>query len=110
MSLTLFLFLVVFGFAFLGQHQAGADCGADLWKDDEDLSEGSCSRPSLSNTKDDDDPVYSIEDDPYIKASTIPKEKPSESQTEVQEPFFQTIVKIFKFLWQVMSIWINFNK
>ncbi|KAH8363582.1 hypothetical protein KR084_011791, partial [Drosophila pseudotakahashii] len=85
-----------------------ADCGADLWEDDADLNEGSCSRPSLSNTKV-DDPDYSIKDDPYIKASTIPKEEPSQSQTEVQEPFFQTIIKIFKFLWQVLSIWVNFK-
>ncbi|XP_016926760.3 uncharacterized protein [Drosophila suzukii] len=106
MSLTLFTFLVLFGLAFLGQHQAGADCGADLWKDDTDVDEGSCSRSQITKTE--GDPSEPIEEDPFVKASTIPKPKVSKPNTEVQEPFLQTIIKVFKFLWQILSIWINF--
>ncbi|XP_043951449.1 uncharacterized protein LOC108025985 [Drosophila biarmipes] len=108
MSLTFFTILVLFGLVFLGQHQAGADCSAHRWKDETDVDEGSCSRPQL--TKDEDDPLDPIEDEPFETVSTIPKEEVKKPNTEVQEPFLQTIIKALKFIWQVLSIWINFNQ
>ncbi|KMZ05951.1 uncharacterized protein LOC27207188 isoform X2 [Drosophila simulans] len=107
MSLALLTFLVLCGFSFLGQHQAVADCGAetsDLWKDDTDLDEGSCSRTTLNNDGED-----SFENDQFIKESKKKVKSNEDANSEVESPLFQNILKIFKFIWQVLSIWINWK-
>ncbi|XP_033165854.1 uncharacterized protein LOC117144662 [Drosophila mauritiana] len=107
MSLAVLTFLVLCGFSFLGQHQAVADCGAetaDLWKDDTDLDEGSCSRTTLNNDGED-----SFENVQVIKESKKEVKNNEDANSEVELPLFQNILKIFKFIWQVLSIWINWK-
>ncbi|XP_016969665.2 uncharacterized protein LOC108037574 isoform X1 [Drosophila rhopaloa] len=108
MSLTLFTFLIVFGFAFLGQHQAEADCVAetsDIWKDDANVDEGSC--PSLKKMV--DETVDPDLDDILKKESKIEKNNIFETKTEVQNSIGQNIVIILQFLWQVINWWFNWK-
>ncbi|XP_017079646.1 uncharacterized protein LOC108113565 [Drosophila eugracilis] len=106
MSISLLTFLVIFCCGFLGQHEAGADCGAStsgVWKDDDaDVEDGTCSRSALN--KDSDNLSEHLEDDSYQKESTI-----DSSETGIQENPFSVFIKFFKFVWQVLSIWINWK-
>ncbi|XP_039492616.1 uncharacterized protein LOC120452452 [Drosophila santomea] len=107
MSLVVLTFLVLCGFSFLAPHEAVADCGADssdLWKDDTDLDEGTCARTSLNG-----DEFESIENEPIIVESKKKVVKNVSPNAEVQFPLFGNIIKIFKFIWQVLSMWINWK-
>ncbi|XP_017129140.1 uncharacterized protein LOC108147254 [Drosophila elegans] len=108
MCLALFSFLIVFGFGFLGQHQANADCDAatsDLWKDDTDSDEGSC--PSLKNVV--DETLAPDLDDQFVKDTHIDEEKKFETKTEVRHSVAESIMLVLKFLWQAMNWWFNWK-
>ncbi|KQS52253.1 uncharacterized protein LOC26526591 [Drosophila erecta] len=110
MSLAVLTFLVLCGFSFLGQHEVVADCAADssdLWNDDTNEDEGSCTRTSLKN--DIDDQYESIDNDPIIRESEGKVAKKDNTNSDVQFPLFENIIKIFKFIWQMLSIWINWK-
>eukprot|EP00099_Drosophila_melanogaster_P001288 NP_001036758.1 BG642167 [Drosophila melanogaster] len=106
MSLAVLTFLVLCGFSF--QHQAVADCGAetsDLWKDDTDSDEGTCTQASINNDRKEDP----FENDPIIRQSKKKVENNDSMNSEVQLPLFQNIIKIFKFIWLVLSVWMNWK-
>ncbi|XP_043654911.1 uncharacterized protein LOC122621192 [Drosophila teissieri] len=111
MSLVVLTFLVLCGFSFLGQHVAVADCRADsseLWEDDVYLDEGTCTRSLLNDDR--DNSFESIDNDPIIEEPKKKEvEKKASPNAEVQFPLFGNIIKIFKFIWQVLSIWINWK-